>query len=397
MNSGLSCTVFLPGESQGIIGIAQASSYSLRIEWGGSTVEFQYHALTAARGGFDNKMLVLTATDQQGTYSFYFDSKALVEAMSGYRLPPGLANQLTNATPGKGAFRGVAFWLFLGSAILVGLYFAVVALSDKVVDFAVEQIPVELEVELGKAAAGEQLGDMQVCSATPVNAAISEIGERLVQGLGETPYEYRFKVVDVPDVNAFALPGGYVFINWGLIEKADTADQVAGVVAHEIQHAVARHGLRNVTARAGIWLLVGAVFGDVQGLGGLIAGGAGELAALSFSREQEEQADTLGLELLYAAHFDPSGMPQFFQKLKEEQARLGLDLPSFMSSHPNTDARIANLEGRIATRGKVMTTPLSVSWVTVKEAGCLPAHHSDADKPVAITPEKGIVEGDDAP
>lgn len=392
MNSGLSCTVFLPGESQGTVGIAQVSSYALRVEWGGNAVEFQYHALTAARGGFDNKMLVLSATDQSGTYSFYFDSKAIVEATSGYRLPPGLANQMANAKPSKWAFRGVAFWLFLGSAIVVGLYFAVVALSDKVIDFAVEQIPVELEVELGKAAAGQQLGDMQVCSAAPVNAAVDEIGQRLVEGLGETPYKYRFKVVDVPDVNAFALPGGYIFINWGLIEKAETVDEVAGVVAHEIHHAVGRHGLRNITARAGIWLLVGAIFGDIQGLGGLIAGGAGELAALSFSREQEDAADSGGLELLYAARFDPSGMPRFFEKLKEEQARLGLELPSFMSSHPDTDTRIANLKERIAARGRTEVNPIAVSWDSVKEAGCRPAHHSDPNKPVAIEPEEGAIE-----
>lgn len=392
MSSGLPCTVFLPGESRGIAGTAHVSSVSLQIQWEGGSVEFQYHALSAAKGGYDDKMLVLSGTDRQLNYSFYFNSKAIVESMSGYRLPPGLATQMAQATPGKGAFRGVALWLLLGIAVLVGLYFAFVSISDNVVEFAVDQIPVEMEVELGKAAAGQQLGDMQVCSAAPVNTAVDEIGQRLVEGLGDTPYTYRFKVVDVPDVNAFALPGGYIFINWGLVEKADTADQVAGVVAHEIQHAVARHGLRNVIARAGIGLLFGLVFGDLQGLGGIIAGGAGELAALSFSREQEDEADALGLELLYAARFDPSGLPQFFEKLKEEQAKLGLDLPSFMSSHPDTEARIANLLATIEARGKSEVTPLSVSWDAVKETGCLPAHHADPDKPVTTS---GTPEGDE--
>jgi beta-barrel assembly-enhancing protease len=382
MSSGLSCTVFLPGESHGIAGIAYVSSVSMRVEWGGGSVDFQYHALSANRGGYNDKMLIFSASDQVGTYSFYFDNKGIVDAISGYRLPPGLATQVARSASKKGAFRGVALWLLLGISIVVGLYFAVASLSDNVVDFAVEQIPVEVEVELGKAAAGEQLGDMQVCSAAAVNQAVDEIGNRLVEGLGGTPYTYRFMVVDVPDVNAFALPGGYIFINWGLVEKAETADQIAGVVAHEIQHAVARHGLRNVIARAGIWMVVGALFGDMQGIGGLIAGGAGELAALSFSREQEDEADRLGLDLLYAAHFDPSGMPQFFEKLKEEQANLGLDLPSFMSSHPDTDARISNLQAKIVARGKSEVTPLSLSWGTVKEAGCLPVHHSDPDKGV---------------
>ena len=131
-------------------------------------------------------------------------------------------------------------------------------------------------------------------------------------------------------------------------------------------------------------MLVGVVFGDLQGVGGLIAGGAGELAALSFSREQEDEADRLGLDLLYAAHFDPSGMPQFFEKLKEEQKKMGLDLPSFMSSHPDTDARISSLQAEIVARGKSEVTPLSIAWSTVKEGGCLPAHHADPDKGVEV-------------
>ncbi len=117
----------------------------------------------------------------------------------------------------------------------------------------------------------------------------------------------------------------------------------------------------------------------------MIAGGAGELAALSFSREQEDEADRLGLELLFEAKFDPSGMPQFFELLKEEQAKLGLSLPSFMSSHPDTDARISNLQAKIVARGKSETTPLSLTWSEVKEAGCRPIHHSDPDKQVEVT------------
>lgn len=388
MISTYQCTVFVPGANRGVPGTAEVSSMAMRVQWDDGSVEFPYHALSAQRGGYNKKMLVLSGSQEGQPYSFYFESREIAEALSGYRLPPGLATQLDRAAPRRSIFGGIAFWLLLGFGLLVGLYFAVAAASDKVVDFAVDQIPVDMEVELGKAAAGQQLGDMQVCAAPLVNTAIDEMGDRLVTGLGQTPYTYRFKVVDVPDVNAFALPGGYIFINWGLIDKADTPDQVAGVLAHEIQHAVERHGLRNVIARAGIGLLVGLLFGDLQGLGGLIAGGAGELAALSFSREQEDEADARGLELLYAANFDPRGMPQFFEKLKEEQASKGLSLPSFMSTHPDTDARIANLDALIDAQGEGEIKPLSVDWKELKEAGCQPAHHSDPDKPVEVATAK---------
>ncbi len=384
MQTVFPCTVFRPGVGQGVSGQAEVSSTAMSISWDGGSALLPYHELSAQKGGYNNQMLVLSATYKGQPHSLYFDSNAIAQAMSGYRLPPGLATQLVRAAPGNSAFRGVLPWMLVGLAILAGLYFAVVALSDRAIDFAVEQIPTDMETELGKAAAGQQLGDMQVCSAAPVNQAVAEIGERLVAGLGSTPYTYRFKVVDIPDVNAFALPGGYIFINWGLIEKAETADQVAGVLAHEIQHAVARHGLRNVLARASIGLLVGLVFGDLQGVGGLVAGGAGELAALSFSREQEDEADRLGLELLYAANFDPDGMPQFFAKLEEEQASKGLDLPSFMSTHPDTKARIGNLEAKIQAQGKGDIKALSITWAAVTESGCLPVRHADPDEPVAI-------------
>jgi Zn-dependent protease with chaperone function len=382
MQTIFSCTVFLPGKSQGVGGLAEVSSTAMSVSWDDGRVVFPYHSLSAQKGGYNNQMLVLSGTHEGQPHSFYFDSNAIAQAMSGYRLPPGFATQLGRAAPGGSAFRGVLPWVMVGLAILAGLYMAMVALSERAVDFAVEQIPIDLETELGKAAAGQQLGDMQVCSAAPVNQAVAEIGERLIAGLGATPYTYRFKVVDIPDVNAFALPGGYIFIHWGLIETAETADQVAGVLAHEIQHAVARHGLRNVIARASIGLLAGLVFGDLQGVGGLIAGGAGELAALSFSREQEDEADRLGLELLYAANFDPEGMPQFFARLEEEQASKGLDLPSFMSTHPDTKARIGALEAAIQAQGKGDIKALSVTWSAVKEAGCLPVRHADPDKPV---------------
>ncbi len=381
MSGSVPCTVFLPGSSQGLVGSASARAQSMFFEWEGGAIEFPYHALSLSKGGYDNRKLVFSGEGEDGGYTFYCDAGPVREALSHFRLPPGFSSQVSKASAG-GGFKGVIGWLLLGAAVLVGLYFAVMAGFDSAIDFAVENIPVEMEVELGKAAAGQQLGDMQVCSAPAVLGAMEEMSGRLVGALGETPYTWRVLVVDVPDVNAFALPGGYIFINWGLIDKADSADEVAGVLAHEIQHAVHRHGLRNVIARAGITLVVALAFGDAQGLAGLVAGASGELAALSFSREQEEEADREGMKLLIAAGFDPQGMPTFFAKLKEEQKKKGLDLPSFMSTHPDTDARIENLRQLIESNEEPHINPLSLPWEQVKTAGCIPLRHADPDKAV---------------
>jgi beta-barrel assembly-enhancing protease len=238
-----------------------------------------------------------------------------------------------------------------------------------------------LEAELGRSAAAESLGTHSVCSAPAVNAAIDEIGGRLVDGLSTNPYEFHFLVVDDPQMNAFALPAGYVFVNFGLIEAADSPDQVAGVLAHEIQHAMRRHGLRNVIARLGLTLIVGLAVGDVQGMGGIVGSMAAEMAGLSFSRDQEEEADRLGLELLYAANFDPDGLPAFFDKLKDKEKELGMALPSFLSTHPDTDSRVAGLRAVIKAQGKAQVTPIATDWDKAK-AECRPIPWADPDKKV---------------
>ena len=193
-------------------------------------------------------------------------------------------------------------------------------------------------------------------------------------------------MTDSPDVNAFALPGGYIFVNYGLIEKAATPEEVAGVLAHEIQHVLKRHGLKNVVGRAGLGLILGLLLGDLEGLGGLIIGASSELAALSFSREQEEEADALGLELLYAANIDPSGLPSFFEKLSAEQESKGTALPSFLSTHPDTTERIRVLTAEIESRGQGEGRQFTFSWEAAK-AGCSPVSQSDPDEPVGATVE----------
>jgi len=354
---------------------------------GDSRREFAYHNLEVSRGGYGDRMLVFTATTEEGPLSLYFEDHAIAEALRNYRLPPAFSTRLARAAGSGRRMKWFLFWAALvgGGALVV--YLLVTWGFGAAVDVAVEHVPVEWEVELGRSAAKEQLTKWSVCSHPAVNQAVNAIGRRLVEAIDAPPYAFRFKVVDSPDMNAFALPAGYVFVNFGLLEQADTPDQVAGVLAHEIQHALCRHGLRNVLGQAGIGLLFGLFFGDMQGLGGLLAGGASELAALSFSREQEDEADALGLELIYRAQFDPDGMPQFFAKLKQEQLDKGIDLPSFLSTHPDTEQRIRVLREAIAHRGAVEIRPLEVDWEAARKE-CAPIPFSDPDREVTEVKEE---------
>jgi len=172
-------------------------------------------------------------------------------------------------------------------------------------------------------------------------------------------------VVDAPIVNAFALPGGPIVVYTGLIGKAAGAEEVAGVIGHEMAHVTARHGLERIADSVGIVTAVQILVGDTQGL---VAFGA-ELFTLasvnSYSRRQEMAADEEAIRMLHAAGIDPAGLARFFEVLDREQG----DLPSavsWISTHPQNQARIAQIRGRLAALGEPSYQPLAVDWAEVR-------------------------------
>jgi len=382
MRAAHKCNLFLPGGAAGIPGSVTATTTGLKVEAERDgepvQVELAYHLLQATRGGFNNKMLVLSGEGREGEVSLYFEDDSFVKALAGIRLPPGLLNDLTRLTGSGARIRKIAL-LVGGLAVLAALgWFLLTWGLSTAAGLAVDQVPAEWETELGRMGAADILGKNKVCSAPGVNEAVQEMGKRLVDAAAVPDRKFTFFVTDSPDVNAFALPGGYIFVNYGLIEKAETPEEVAGVLAHEIQHVLKRHGLKNVVGRAGIGLILGLLLGDLEGLGGLIIGASSELAALSFSREQEEEADALGLDLLYAAQIDPSGLPSFFEKLAAEQESKGAALPSFLSTHPDTTERIRTLTTAIESRGRGEGKEFAFSWEAAR-IGCEPVSHTDPD------------------
>ena len=165
-----------------------------------------------------------------------------------------------------------------------------------------------------------------------------------------------FHLVDDPSLNAFALPGGHIVLHSGLLVKAEHPEEVLGVVAHEIAHVTERHSLRQMVGSAGLWVLVQGIFGDFSGLSGLVVEGGYQLLTLSFSREQEHEADDVGFDTLVAAGVDPRGLPLFFARLEKEMAGNGgaeaEAALSFLSTHPVTAERRQRLEARIAALPK---------------------------------------------
>lgn len=214
----------------------------------------------------------------------------------------------------------------------------------------------EQDITLGKRAAVDAQKQLPLCNAPKVDAYLTQLGTRLAQKLptGGVQYPFEFHCVNDKAINAFALPGGYVFVNRGAIESADNEAQLAGVMAHELSHVALRHGTNQATkamvAETGLGIF-GAVFGDSTGgallttLGNFTAGGV----LLRYSRTAESQADIMGTQVLYDSGYDPRALAQFFEKLEAETK--GKNPPEFFSDHPNPEHRVERVDEEVDKLG----------------------------------------------
>lgn len=174
-----------------------------------------------------------------------------------------------------------------------------------------------------------------------VQAYVDSVGQRLARVSHRPDLVWHFRVLDSPVVNAFAIPGGYIYITRGILAYMNSEAQLAGVLGHEIGHVTARHSAQQITRSeiAGLGLLVGMVFVDAfRPYGGLAQQGLG-LLFLKYSRDDETQADALGIEYAAKAGYDPRQIPQTYATLKRIGERQGTSLPSFLSTHPDPGDR----------------------------------------------------------
>jgi Zn-dependent protease with chaperone function len=210
------------------------------------------------------------------------------------------------------------------------------------------------EISIGREAANEIEKDLTLLTDAVVTAYVSELGDALASRSERNGLDYTFKVVDSPEINAFALPGGFIYVNRGLLEAADNESEVAGVVGHEIGHVVARHGAEQVQrasyANLGLSAL-GAILGGSRG--GQVANVAAQMVAsgvfMKFGRDAEREADRLGAANVAAAGLDPSGMVTFFQKLAAMRDGQSNAVDRFFASHPEPTERVDNVQDLLGT------------------------------------------------
>src|SRR5208283_1835084 len=225
------------------------------------------------------------------------------------------------------------------------------AIGDRSVACKVNFYSIEKEIALGKSLAQEVERQAKIINDPVIAEYVNRLGQNLVRN-SDAKVPFTIKVIDGEEVNAFALPGGFFFVYSGLILKADSEAELAGVMAHEIAHVAARHGTCQQTK--GEMVQIGTIpliflggwagYGIRQGVSLLIP-----MGFLQFSREYEKQADYLGLQYMYKAGYDPTAFVDFFEKIETMEKRKPGTMAKVFSTHPMTEDRIAASQKEIAT------------------------------------------------
>ena len=337
---------------------------------GGLVLSHAGYELTVAdlsidAAGFNAAGLRLSWCAENGEHVFFVETEeARAACLAG--APAQHAARLAAAAGTRGrlerSFRlgwAALLLLLLLPVAALGAFFLA---QDDLADWVVRRIPYEQEARLGDLALAQTRLQMQLAESGPAVEAIRAIGEPLTAG---SPHRYRWFVADRPELNAFAAPGGVVVVHAGLLRSADSAEEIAGVLAHEIAHAELRHSLKTMVKGMGLRALVAVALGDFSGTA--LAEAAKNLTELSFSRDAEREADHDGLRRLVAARIDPGGMVRFFEKLAQEQS---LAPPALLSTHPATEERLAELRREVAALTGSWR-PLAVDMAAAKAA--LPA------------------------
>jgi predicted Zn-dependent protease len=220
-----------------------------------------------------------------------------------------------------------------------------------------QSISLDEEWQLGQQMAAQVAQQVRFNNDPALNAYVRMVGERLHRATPLADRPFYFHVVEDPSVNAFAIPGGHIYVNTGLIAQADRANMLASVMAHEISHVVARHVIKQAEQQQAIGALGSILLGQNPGalqqlVAQIVAGGA----MARFSRADEKQADDMGLELMASAGYDPRGMLDMFQKLLAMDRGGDGSVQRFFADHPGTQDRINDIEGRLERMARVSGT-----------------------------------------
>lgn len=332
-----------------------------RFQCAAGAVVIPFQGAELRRGGASDRLVFISNAARPG-WSVYTDDRSIMAdpLLAGQ---PGLAPALASMRR-----KGWSNWAWAGFAalLILGLPIWMLFNIDVFAGVAAKRIPPDWEAGLGKRVYAQYQIGAQIIEDKAVAAQLKKLTDPLEQQIKDPRYPFHFNIAKDSTINAFALPGGYVVINSELILRARSADELLGVVGHEMSHVTEQHGMRAVITTAGVVLIAQALIGDVAGLAATLASAGPLLLNQSYSRGFEEQADKRGVELLQRARIDPLGMVRFFETVQEEERKRREKMrkttgertadvlegaSKFLSTHPATEKRIAQIR-KLAAKQK---------------------------------------------
>src|SRR5262245_46389591 len=217
----------------------------------------------------------------------------------------------------------------------------------------------EGEAEIGRKFSLIALSQFPLVRDYTVQRYVQQLGQRIVTHLDHPEFPYQFSVVQEPHLNAFSVPGGYIYLHSGLLLQVSGEDELAGVIGHEIAHVQGHHAMRQQqdtkwTSYAGLAAMALAIINPVLAAG---ASSAAALTQVGYQRQLEEEADYRGLQYMRQAGFDPYGMPRFLKKMWAEERLNATDIPPYFRSHPLSEDRLSYIERTLRTFQWNQTAP----------------------------------------
>jgi beta-barrel assembly-enhancing protease len=330
-----------------------------------SIVVWRYVEVTQTQGDYDGEHVRL----ERGTHpveALVVADPAFLSRLHG--VAPRVSQRFHN--PRTRVHRpALVLGAFVAAVVLgVGIYFWGIPTAAML---AAEQVPVSWEEELGESVSKAMIGSAPECGNKDVVRVVDDIVKRLAATVPGNPYTFRVSVVRRDVMNAFAAPGGRIVVFSGLLRRTDRAEELAGVLAHEMSHVVKRHGTKALFRDVSTSIFLAAVLGDINGASAAVLDGAKTLGGLHYSRQAEEEADDDGMRMLKAAGIEPSGMVSFFEKLEKPFGR-EKEILKYISTHPLTGERVAKLKAAQAKRGPFVQLSTRSAWKTLASA-CNPS------------------------
>ncbi len=301
----------------------------------GQTFSWPYHAIRVTQGRYAGEHVRLEHGGPIAEVLLIEDTGFFSSLL---RVAPGLASGIHD--PSRRKTRMV--WTALAAVAALGLAAAVFRWGlPAFATLVAARVPISWEVRLGDTVVDHLVPAENRCDDPILQDRLDQIVSALAAE-SPSPYTLKVHVADDDTLNAFAAPGGTIVILRGLLKRTTRPEELAGVLAHEIQHITQRHSTRAILHHASAGVLVAALTGDVSGVAAFGLDAARNLGLLRYSRENETAADEKGLEMILAAGIDPSGMIAFYEVL----AREGLTLPRplhYLATHPATGERVARI------------------------------------------------------